>query len=370
MGKSALFYALTGKYATISNYPGTTVDVAIARMRDIEVIDTPGMHSLVPVTGEEEVARRLLEEVDLVVHVVDAKNIKRALPFTLQLIEAGFNVILVLNLVDEAEKLGIFINEKMLEQRLGIPVIKTIATEKRGVGSLKEEIRRRIDGGKDGRQVISSAPRLRRLSRKLKRCLKETTAFQKGHGILLLLKDPISLEMVKKERNYDKIVERVNVSGVLPYEIMREIYEDAEEMLNGVMRYEETSKGLTKKIGVLFLNPLFGIPLSILSLAFIYLLAGYIGAQILVDFIETWFEENINSAVNAFLYQNVPNYWDQGVDRRRLRDYNAEHQIRDSNNLPDSDDLLPRFFDSGGFKITTENRLSARWSLQENRNEW
>ncbi len=56
--------------------PCTTVDIAVAKMGDIEIVDTPGMHSLVPVTGEEEVARKLLEDAKLVVHVVDAKNIK------------------------------------------------------------------------------------------------------------------------------------------------------------------------------------------------------------------------------------------------------------------------------------------------------
>jgi ferrous iron transport protein B len=310
VGKSALFYALTGKYATISNYPGTTVDIAVAKMGDIEIIDTPGMHSLVPVTGEEEVARRLLEDAELVVHVVDAKNIKRTLPFTLQLIEAGFNTILVLNLVDEAEKLGMFIDENLLEQRLGVPVIKTIATEKRGVSRLKEEIRKRIDAGKDGRRVIKFSPQIEKVVSEVEEMLEGDYSISKrAMAILLLLKDTISLEMVKREKNYDKILEKVNVSSILPYEIMREIHENAEKLLDGVVRQEEVSKGLMKKIGVLTLNPLVGIPLSILSLAFIYLLAGYVGAQILVDLIETWYEENVNSAINIFLEQNIPNYW-------------------------------------------------------------
>lgn len=309
VGKSALFYALTGKYATISNYPGTTVDIAVARMGDVEIIDTPGMNSLVPVTGEEEVARKLLDEADLVVHVVDAKNIKRALPFTLELIEAGFNTILVLNLVDEAEKLGIFVDEKLLEQRLGIPVVKTIATEKRGIGRLKEEIRKRING-KNGRRIVAFSPQIEKIVREVEEMLEGNYRISKrALAILLLLKDPVSLEMVKKEKNYEKIVEKINISNVLPYEIMREIYENAEKLLNGAVRYEETSRGMLKKISTLTLNPVFGIPLSIISLAFIYFLAGYIGAQVLVDFIETWFEDNINTAVNAALNQYVPNYW-------------------------------------------------------------
>lgn len=310
VGKSALFYALTGKYATISNYPGTTVDIAVAKMGDIEIVDTPGMHSLVPVTGEEEVARKLLEDAKLVVHVVDAKNIKRALPFTLQLIEAGFNTILVLNLIDEAEKLGIHINEELLSQRLGIPVIKTIATEKRGVGKLKEEIRRRVEEGKNGKRIIRFSPQIEKVVREVEDLLENHYPISKrGLAMLLLLKDPLSIEMVKGERNYDKILEKVNRSNLLPYEIMREIYENADKLLDGVLEERVVDKGIARKIGELSLNPLFGIPLALLSLAFIYLLAGYIGAQILVDFVETWFEESINTAVNSFLEQNIPNYW-------------------------------------------------------------
>jgi ferrous iron transport protein B len=310
VGKSALFYALTGKYATISNYPGTTVDIAVAKMGDLEIVDTPGMHSLIPVTGEEEVARRLLEEAELVVHVVDAKNIRKALPFTLQLIEAGFNTILVLNLVDEAERFGIFINEKLLEERLGIPVLKTVATEKRGIGRLKEEIRKRIGLRPEKRNLIRFSPQIEKVVSEVEGLIEGNYRFSKrGLAILLLLKDSMSLEAVKGEKNYSQILERVSKSNLLPYEIMREIYENAERILNGVIEERQVESSLARKFGILALNPLFGIPLTILSLGFIYLLAGYLGAQILVDLIETWFEENVNTAVNTFLEQNIPNYW-------------------------------------------------------------
>jgi ferrous iron transport protein B len=108
VGKSVLFGALTGKYATVSNYPGTTVEVLRGKVRigdcDYEVVDTPGMYSFFPVTEEENVARTILftEQPDAVVHVADAKNIERMLPLTLQLLEAGLPVILVLNIMDEA----------------------------------------------------------------------------------------------------------------------------------------------------------------------------------------------------------------------------------------------------------------------------
>src|SRR3989338_3827795 len=78
VGKSVLFNRLTGSYVTVSNYPGTTVEVSRGRAKigeeEFEVIDTPGMYSLLPITEEERVARDILlnEKPDIVVHIVDA----------------------------------------------------------------------------------------------------------------------------------------------------------------------------------------------------------------------------------------------------------------------------------------------------------
>jgi len=99
VGKSVIFNRLTGSYVTVSNYPGTTVDVTRGKARiageKVEVVDTPGMYSLLPITEEERVARLLLfeEKPQAVLHVIDARNLERMLPLTIQLIEAGFQVI-------------------------------------------------------------------------------------------------------------------------------------------------------------------------------------------------------------------------------------------------------------------------------------
>ena len=146
VGKSVLFNNLTNNYVTVSNYPGTSVEVT-SGFADIEgerfeVIDTPGMYSLTPITEEERVGRKILIQgrPDIVLHVVDAKNLERMLAFTLQLIEAGLPVILVLNIMDEAQKAGIKIDFPLLEKLLAIPVVGTISTTKKGMDILKERI--------------------------------------------------------------------------------------------------------------------------------------------------------------------------------------------------------------------------------------
>jgi ferrous iron transport protein B len=100
------------------------------------------MYSLTPITEEERVARNLLilERPDVVIHLVDAKNLERMLPLTLQVIEAGFLVILVLNMMDESERLGIKINSERLGKELGIPIVPAVSTTGRGVALLKERI--------------------------------------------------------------------------------------------------------------------------------------------------------------------------------------------------------------------------------------
>ncbi len=146
VGKSVTFNRLTGVYADVSNYPGTTVEVTRGKGRcqgrEYEFVDTPGMYALLPITEEERVARAILlrERPVAVVHVVDAKNLERMLPFTLQLIEAGLPVVLNLNLMDEAERLGMKIDCQRLAQQLGVPVVPTVATSGRGIAELRKTI--------------------------------------------------------------------------------------------------------------------------------------------------------------------------------------------------------------------------------------
>jgi len=146
VGKSVLFNNLTKHYVVVSNYPGTSVEVSRGSLKtgdeEFEVIDTPGIYSLSPLTEEERVARRILlkEELCLVIHVVDAKNIERMLPFTLQLLETGLPAMLVLNMMDEAEKAKVEIDIDLLEQELGIPVLATVSTTGRGMDALKRRI--------------------------------------------------------------------------------------------------------------------------------------------------------------------------------------------------------------------------------------
>lgn len=318
VGKSLIFYHLTGKYATVSNYPGTSVDVTRGKIKGMEanLIDTPGMYSFITITDEERVAKKILfdEKPEVVVHVVDAKNIERKLPLTLQLIEAGFNTILVLNAMDEAERLGMEIDVETLRERLGISVITTVATQKKGIRDLKREI-----GKKDGnrrKEIIDFNAGIRKAVDDISSMLDfDYPVRKKFLAMLLLMGDRDAIEMVRKERKIDDILNYIeNValrfSHSLSYEIAMQIEKASSRILEGLIEYRMPEKGsMVEKLGKITLNPLFAIPMAVFTILVFYFFAGVIGAQILVDFLENLFENNINNPLNAILEKYVPNYW-------------------------------------------------------------
>jgi len=149
VGKSVIFGRLTGTYATVSNYPGTTVGItrgrALVGAEVCDVLDTPGVNALAGVLSEdEEITRRIIssDEADLVVQVADARNLRRALMLTWQIAELGKPMILVLNMIDEARSHGIAIDRAALAEELGVPVIETVAVEGRGLAELREALTR------------------------------------------------------------------------------------------------------------------------------------------------------------------------------------------------------------------------------------
>ena len=146
VGKSVIFNNLTGAHQHVGNWPGKTVDKkeGFHRLDDkvIYIVDLPGTYSLTALSVEEMIARDYIiyEKPDVVVDIVDASNLERNLYLTMQLIELGANVIIALNKVDLAEKAGMKIDPRKLEEELGVPVIPTIAPKKKGMRELVEKI--------------------------------------------------------------------------------------------------------------------------------------------------------------------------------------------------------------------------------------
>ena len=143
VGKSVLFNRLTGANVVAANYPGTTVEFTKGKMRvageSVEVIDVPGTYSLDPTSKAEEVAVQMvdaMEDDDVIVNVVDSTNLERSLGLTLQILKRRRRTVVALNLWDETRHTGIRIDERALEEKLGVACVPTVATTGIGVKDL------------------------------------------------------------------------------------------------------------------------------------------------------------------------------------------------------------------------------------------
>jgi ferrous iron transport protein B len=142
-GKSTIFNALTGANQHVGNWPGKTVAKKEGSFQiddlTVTVVDLPGAYSLTAYSPEEVIARDFIlqERPSLVVTVVDAANLERNLYLTVQVLELGTPVIIVLNMSDLATERGIKIDTERLSQELGAPVVTAVASQGKGLDELR-----------------------------------------------------------------------------------------------------------------------------------------------------------------------------------------------------------------------------------------
>lgn len=163
-GKSTLFNALTGLRQHTGNWAGKTVSLAqgSVQFKDkiFQLIDLPGTYSLFSNSTDEEVARNYIvfEKPDVTIVVLDATSLERNFNLALQVLEMTTNVIICINLIDVAEEQGININERLLTNRLGVPVIKISARNKKGFPMLLDTIDRIVTGAIECHPVQMTYP--------------------------------------------------------------------------------------------------------------------------------------------------------------------------------------------------------------------
>ncbi len=151
-GKSTLFNLLTGLKQHTGNWAGKTVDLKTGtfsfKKNEYEMIDLPGTYSLFSNSLDEKVARDYIvfEKPDITLVILDATALERNMNLALQVMEVTDRIIICINLIDEAEKLGIKINDKVLMRRLGVPVIKISARNNSGISMLFDTIDRVVSG--------------------------------------------------------------------------------------------------------------------------------------------------------------------------------------------------------------------------------
>lgn len=321
VGKSVIFNQLTGKYVNVSNYPGTTVEVARGYTRldgqSWEITDTPGIYSLLPISEEERVTRDLLfaARADVIVHVTDAKNIGRMLPFTLALIDAGLPVILVLNLTDEAAAAGVTVDYRRLAGLLGIPVIAAAAVKKIGLTDLRQAIATRRPPPENPWRF--SPPLESAIAAIAGRLAGHYSVGRRLLAELLLAGDDACHALIRDEAGYRDICETIRAATAAVGQPLAQIIAAERQALADALLAlaVHTSPGRRRRLADfldrLTRQPLTGIPILALVLYYgLYKFVGGFGAGILVDYIDqAVFIQVITPAVDNFSRDYLPWEW-------------------------------------------------------------
>ncbi|MGE5842102.1 MAG: ferrous iron transport protein B, partial [Deltaproteobacteria bacterium] len=307
VGKSALFGLLTGKYVTVSNYPGTTVEVTygnavLNRVRSL-VIDTPGVNSLVPMSEDERVTRDMLlsDRPGVIVQVADTKNLRRGLLITLQLAEMEVPFILDLNMDDEAKSRGIVIDQERLSRILGIEVVKTVAIRRSGIDRLLKGIQH----PRPSTIAVRYDDTIESGIRDISALLPSANIAQRALALMVLAGDEslkgwihanLQNHVVNEIENIRQTVQ-TKFNNSLGYLINQRRLKKADEILDQVLSLHEAGKGsaIAFHLGRWSMHPVYGLPVLFAVLYLVYQFVGVLGAGVAVNFLEkTVFGEYLN----------------------------------------------------------------------------
>jgi ferrous iron transport protein B len=318
VGKSVIFNYLTGKYVTVSNYPGTTVEVTTGTMsaqgKKFQVLDTPGINSLIPMSEDEKVTRDILlkEPKAHLVQIIDAKNLRRGLLISLQLLEMGLPFLLILNMWDEAKSRGIEIQTQTLTKILGTPILKTIATSRKGLEKIKENLHSNPSSSismtypetiEDGvSRIISLLP--------------EAPITKRALALMLLSGDESLAKWLhenlseKEIHQIEKIRQEIQIrfSDPIGYLINQVRLRRVQELLSQVMGITgDAPRTFASFLGNLAIHPIWGIPILLFILLITYEFVGVFGAQTSVNFLEkTFFGQWLLPPLTYFIHRFIP----------------------------------------------------------------
>ena len=254
-GKTTLFNLLTGANQKVGNWPGVTVEKKFGYFelenQSIELVDLPGIYSLEQgYSGiDEKIAQDFLEQSDisLIINIVDATNLERSLVLTQQLTERGVPMLLVINMLDVARQQGITVNTDKLAQKLQLPIIEMIASQKHGIDELRNNLI----------STFGTVP---------------PTSENK----------PTSAENTASE---EKLLQR---------------YHQSRQLINGVVEVSPTHHSLSERIDAVLINRWLGIPFFLFMIYLMFTIAVNLGA-VFIDFFDILFAAVLVDGVSWLL---------------------------------------------------------------------
>ncbi len=289
-GKSTIFNMLSGVNQHVANYPGVTVDKKSATVKfeghSYEIVDLPGTYSFSMFSLEERVAKSFLlnEETDVIVNVVDAANLRRNLYLTFQLLELGKPVVMVLNMMDIAERRHIAINIDLLSQLLNIQVVEAVGSRQKGKNDILKAIERA------SQQTVTRPfridydrfePYIAQLEEKI---TVESTIARRWLAIKALEGDDVVLDKVgltteNVQSLADEIHERCDLDVDQTFAAMR--YQNADIVYHRcVHETPDIKRNLTDKLDRIILNKWLAFPILGLIIYLIYQLSIVAGYQL------------------------------------------------------------------------------------------
>ncbi|MEX0965565.1 MAG: ferrous iron transport protein B [Pseudohongiellaceae bacterium] len=244
-GKTTLFNLLTGSNQKVGNWPGVTVEKKFGYFtlenESLELVDLPGIYSLEQdYSGiDEKIAQDFLEQSDisLIINIVDATNLERSLVLTQQLMERDIPILLVINMLDVAQQQGISVSAGKLAKKLELPVIEMIASRRRGIDELRNELRAKIANTSG----IAGSEK----------------------------KQPFK----KEKHTEEKILQR---------------YHQSRQLINGVVEVSATHHSLSERIDAVLINRWLGVPFFLFMIYMIFTIAVNFGA-VFIDFFDILF---------------------------------------------------------------------------------
>ncbi len=291
VGKSTIFNALTGLNQHTGNWPGKTVEVAegsyIYNKNKYNIIDLPGTYSLFASSKEEEVASDFIcfNKTDLIVLVLDATILERNLNLATQIIEAGKNTLICLNLCDEAKKKNIKIDDKALSKKLKVPVIKTAANNKKSIKKLLYKIEECTNKEVNiNNNIITYDEKIEDVIKKMNMTLKKYSKKEINNFRFY------SIKVLEKNKNFNEKIYKYLKIDKSNYGKIENIIDNCLSYLkeNNINDYQEKITSLivqnnnnlykcvvkqndykTPKIDKILTSKIFGIPIMILFLALI-----------------------------------------------------------------------------------------------------
>lgn len=254
-GKTTLFNLLTGANQKVGNWPGVTVEKKFGYFEleneSIELVDLPGIYSLEQgYSGiDEKIAQDFLEQsnISLIINIVDATNLERSLVLTQQLTERGVPMLLVINMLDVARQQGITVNTDKLAQKLQLPIIEMIASQKHGIDELRNNLI----------STFGTVP---------------PTSENK----------PTSAENTASE---EKLLQR---------------YHQSRQLINGVVEVSPTHHSLSERIDAVLINRWLGIPFFLFMIYLMFTIAVNLGA-VFIDFFDILFAAVLVDGVSWLL---------------------------------------------------------------------